>query len=219
MPAEVLEQKAPVEAGRPDRGRPESRCSVPGDDDGRRDDGSSDILGDPTKFGLWAFMGTVTMLFIGFTSAYILRRASSDWRPLSPPALLYVNTLVLLASGGALETARKRLRGWELEAVRGWVAATGALGALFLLGQLAAWRELAARGVFLATNPHSSFFYVLTGVHGLHLGGGLCWFGVVYSKARRMAYAPGTDGLALFATYWHFLAGLWVYLLFLLFVL
>ena len=90
---------------------------------------------------------------------------------------------------------------------------------LFLVGQVAAWRQLAARGVFLASNPHSSFFYVLTGMHGVHLIGGLAWFAVVLAQVRRLALTPGEDGLRLFATYWHFLAGLWVYLLYLLFVM
>ena len=77
----------------------------------------------------------------------------------------------------------------------------------------------AAQGVFLATNPHSSFFYMLTGLHGLHLLGGLFWFAAVLVDVRRMAYTPGEDGLRLFATYWHFLGALWLYLLVLLFVL
>jgi cytochrome c oxidase subunit 3 len=77
---------------------------------------------------------------------------------------------------------------------------------------------LAARGFYLDSNPHNSFFYVLTGVHLAHLAGGLVWCGVVLSRVRRLAYVPGEDALGLFATYWHFLAGLWIYLLLLLFV-
>jgi hypothetical protein len=75
------------------------------------------------------------------------------------------------------------------------------------------------QGIFLATNPHSSFFYLLTGLHGVHLLGGLVWFGVLFARARGLGLTPGTDSLSLFATYWHFLAGLWLYLLLLLFVL
>ena len=72
--------------------------------------------------------------------------------------------------------------------------------------------------MFLATNPHSSFFYVLTGVHALHLVGGLTWGLVVVARLRKMTLTPGEDGLGLFATFWHFLGALWLYLLFLLFV-
>jgi cytochrome c oxidase subunit 3 len=181
--------------------------------------GGPGFLGDVRLFGLWAFLGTVSMLFIGFTSAYLIRRASADWRPLAPPWILWWNTAALLGSSVTLEAARKRLREWDLRGLFPWVAATGFLGFLFLAGQVAAWRKLAAQGVFLASNPHNSFFYVLTGLHGLHLLGGLAWFAVVLVQVRRLALTPGEDGLRLFATYWHFLAGLWVYLLFLLFVL
>jgi cytochrome c oxidase subunit 3 len=213
--AGVLEEK-PVPGvrggGRPPRDPWESAGGRPGDD-------GAGILGDPDRFGLLAFMGTVTMLFIGFTSAYILRRASADWRPLSAPAILWPNTAILLASSVTLERARRRLRECEMAALRSALLATGALGALFVAGQMASWRALAAQGIFLASNPHSSFFYVLTGLHVVHLMGGLAWFGVVASRARRMALLPGSDALALFATYWHFLGALWLYLLFLLFVM
>lgn len=213
MSTGILQQK-PGAGGTLGRGPGDA---APGD--GGSGDGAPGILGDTARFGLLAFLGTVSMLFIGFTSAYLIRRASLDWRPLRAPGILWVNTAVLLASSVTLEAARKRLRGWDLRGVLPWVGATGALGVLFLLGQVVAWRTLASRGVFLATNPHHSFFYVLTGLHGLHLLGGLVWFLAVLVQLRRMAYTPGEDGLRLFATYWHFLGALWLYLLVLLFVL
>jgi cytochrome c oxidase subunit 3 len=213
MSTGVLQRK-PSAGGTLGRGPSDA---VPGD--GGRGDGAPGIIGDTARFGLWAFLGTISMLFIGFTSAYLIRRASADWRPLAAPWILWANTAILLASSVTLEAARKRLREWDLRGVLPWVGATGALGVLFLAGQLVAWRTLASRGVFLATNPHSSFFYVLTGLHGLHLLGGLVWFLAVLFQLRRMAYTPGEDGLRLFATYWHFLGALWLYLLVLLFVL
>jgi cytochrome c oxidase subunit 3 len=158
------------------------------------------------------------MLFIGFTSAYIVRRSGADWRPLEAPFLLWVNTAVLLASSASLERARRLLRAWDLAGTRSWMAATGVLGGLFVAGQWLAWRQLAGQGIYLSSNPHSSFFYLLTGLHLLHLAGGLVWFGALVAKLSRMGLAPGPDGLRLFATYWHFLAALWIYLLFLLFV-
>jgi len=213
MPTGVLEDEATPT--RQDGGGPGSQGPSGGNGG---PDGNGGILGDPARIGVLAFMGTVTMLFIGFTSAYILRRAQADWRPLAAPSLLWVTTALLLGSSGTLEVARRRFRNWDLAGARTWVAVTGVLGSLFVVGQVLAWRQLAGQGVFLATNPHSSFFYVLTGAHGLHLLGGLCWFAVVAARLRRMAFAPGEDGLGLFAMYWHFLAGLWLYLLYLLFV-
>jgi cytochrome c oxidase subunit 3 len=185
---------------------------------GRPEGGPSPLLGDPSRFGLLAFLGTVSMLFIGFTSAFILRRASSDWQPLVAPPVLWANTGLLLLSSITLEVARRRLRGWDLPAARGFMAATTVLGLLFLAGQYAGWRALQAQGVFLSSNPHSSFFYLLTGVHGLHLLGGLVWGLATFFRMRGLSFTPGEDGLRLFATYWHFLGALWLYLLFLLFV-
>lgn len=214
MPTEVVADDVVADRARTaDSGPPGLRGPVPDGGDGPG--GQT----DPVRFGLWAFLGTVSMLFIGFTSAYVLRRASADWRPLAAPQLLWLNTAALLASSVTLEVARRRLRGWDLPATQHWVEATGLLGLLFLAGQLGAWRSLASQGFYLATNPHSSFFYLLTGLHGAHLLGGLVWFCVVLAKVRRMAYTPGSDSLGLFATYWHFLAALWLYLLFLLFAL
>jgi cytochrome c oxidase subunit 3 len=131
--------------------------------------------------------------------------------------VLWANTAALLASSAALEVARRRLRRWE-PGTFAWLVATGALGAAFVLGQVAAWRTLSARGFLLASNPHNSFFYILTGLHVVHLLGAFGWLAAVLWKAHRMKYTPGQDGLGLFATFWHFLGVLWVYLFLLLFV-
>jgi heme/copper-type cytochrome/quinol oxidase subunit 3 len=194
MSTGVLQQK-PGAGGTLGRGPDD-----PAPGDGGRGDGVPWILGDTALFGLLAFLGTVSMLFIGFTSAYMIRRTSVDWRPLRAPGILWANTAALAASSLALQVARRRLREWDLRSVLPWVAATGALGVLFLAGQVLAWRSLAAQGVFLATNPHSSFFYMLTGLHGLHLLGGLAWFAVVLVRVRRMDYTPGEDLISLLAS-------------------
>jgi cytochrome c oxidase subunit III len=185
-----------------------------------RADGSppaTGLLADPPRLGLWLFLGTVTMLFVGFTSAYIARRGSGDWQPLALPGVLWANTAALAASSVTLEAARRRLRRAR-EGVVSWLGATGALGLLFVVGQVMAWRTLTASGFLLASNPHNSFFYILTGIHIVHLLGAFAWFAVVAWKASRLAYTPGQDGLGLFATFWHFLGALWVYLFLLLFV-
>jgi len=212
MSTEVL-RKSPrpsVDRGGPGGGGPGGE----GENGGER----PEVFYDPARFGLWLFLGTLTMMFIGFTSAYMVRRLSPDWAQLKPPGQLWVNTVVLLLSSGTLEAARRRLRGWNVAGVAPWLLATVGLGALFVVGQLAAWSVLVSRGYFVSSNPHNSFFYLLSGVHGLHLVVGLIWFAVVLVKARRLAYTPGEDGLGMFAIYWHFLTGLWVYLMFLLFV-
>jgi len=142
MTTEVLERK-PGHSGPGAPGRGDDR---PGGGGGPAGPGAPGILGDPALFGLVAFLGTVTMLFIGFTSAYILRRASADWQPLAAPPVLWLNTALLLASSAGLEAARRRLRGWDLAGSERWLLATGLLGLLFVAGQYVGWRQLAARG-------------------------------------------------------------------------
>lgn len=211
MPAELLEAPhAPVlDAG---GGSPPSLRHEHG-----RGDGGPELFGDPDRFGVLAFLGTISMLFIGFTSAYIVRRTGSDWAAIEPHPLLWLNSALLLGSSAMLELARSAWRAGRPSRQRGGLVATGVLGVAFLAGQYALWQALAARGVFLASNPHSSFFYLLTGLHGLHLVGGLVWFGVrVLSRGPAVAER---DPWRLFALYWHFLAALWLYLLLLLFVL
>jgi cytochrome c oxidase subunit 3 len=209
-PTDVLERRVPATGQGP---------LGPGQT-GREGDGGEGGSPSPrevARFGIWLLLGTLSMMFIGFTSAYLVRRAAADWRPLPLPSTLWWNTLALLASSVCLQVSRRSLKSWDLPAAQRWLAATGALGALFAAGQVLAWSQLAALGVFLSSNPHSSFFYLLTGVHLAHLAGGLAWFGAAFTRLRRLAYAPGEDGLGLFAIYWHFLGALWAYLLLLLF--
>ena len=213
MAAETLEESREVRS----KGEgPESRCGAP--EGNQQPHGGGGFFGDTYRVGLWAFLGTLTMLFMGFTSAYVFRKASADWQPLSPPRLLWANTGALILSSLALQAARRRVKQWAFRDANIWLAATGLLGGLFVVGQLLAWRSLQVQGIYLATNPHSSFFYILTGLHGIHLLGGLIWFAVVARRVYRMALVPGEDGLALFATYWHFLTVLWIYLFVLLFL-
>ncbi len=160
----------------------------------------------------------VAMLFVAFTTAYVARRQEPGWTPLVIPPVLWLNSAVLLASSGTLEWARKRLRLGDALGLRQGLGWTAALGAAFVLGQFVAWRELAAQGIYLASNPHSSFYYLLTGAHGLHLLGGLAALTVVLVRAYGHRYTPEEHtGLSVCALYWHFMDVLWLYLFGLLF--
>ncbi len=203
---------------------------------GRPDDGGRGGGDEPSpslpegsyRLAILFALASIGMLFLGFTSAYIVRQGlGGDWRPLDPPLILWANTAVLLASSVTLIRARTFLRREAIRESLQWLAITGLLGLLFLLGQYGAWRELAARGIYLHTNPHSSFFYLLTAAHGIHVLGGLLALGYVALRGwrRRLILIGMPDRLRHYgalvgatALYWHFMDGLWVYLFILLFL-
>jgi cytochrome c oxidase subunit III len=175
---------------------------------------------DASQSGIWVGIFAITMSFAAFTSALLVRQGSGDWIHLVVPPLMYVNTGLLLVSSLTLERSRRTIaRALEVEsnALRSslrWLGVTLALGLAFVLGQFLAWGELAARGLYLATNPNSSFFYVFTGMHAIHVLGGIA--ALVYLIGRiagsRSAFRRST--LDCTAIYWHFMGGLWLYLLF-----
>lgn len=164
--------------------------------------------------GIWVGIFAITMSFAAFTSALFVREGTTDWTHLALPSVLYFNTLLLLASSGTLELARHRLG--EKEGTRkasGWVLLTLLLGLAFCVGQYRAWLDLRAEGIYLATNPNSSFFYLLTFLHALHVCIGVA---VLVYLAGRLLASHTTFRLGLFrntAVYWHFMTVLWVYLL------
>jgi len=170
------------------------------------------------RTGMWMAFVAVVMLFAAFTSAMVVRKgASTDWARITLPRILYLNTVLLLGSSVTLETSRRYLEsGWAAR-FKSWLYVTVALGLAFIGGQLYAWRELAARGVYLSTNPSSSFFYLLTAAHGLHLLGGI--IALFYIVVRATQLATGIKkrvAVEVTALYWHFMDGLWIYLLILL---
>jgi cytochrome c oxidase subunit 3 len=165
--------------------------------------------------GLMVLLAAVVMFFAALTSAFIVRRGlSNDWESTAMPRVLWLNTAVLLASSAMLELARRALKAGQRGSFnRLWIAGSS-LGVVFLIGQYEAWRQLAARGVYLATNPSSSFFYVLTAAHAIHLIGGVLALLYVSAQALRLRLGPGKrTAIDVSAMYWHFLDGLWIYLL------
>jgi cytochrome c oxidase subunit 3 len=179
------------------------------------------------------------MLFVSFTSAYLVRQGLPtldprtnllvrDWIPIKLPNLLLANTCVLLLSTASMELARRQIKHeatfspaathpgmfFDGEKAVPWLTLTVVLGICFLTGQWLAWRELAERGFYVATSPSSSFIYLLTGAHAIHLMGGVLALCVSCGAAwlRRPA---GTRRILVDVTawYWHFMALLWVYIL------
>ncbi len=188
-----------------------------GDDDGDSGGGLPAIPQRAYFTAISLGLAAILMFFMALTSSYIVRKGlGGDWQPVRLPSTLWFNTLVLLSSSGTIEFARRRLSAGESEAFRRWWLVTTLLGSIFLIGQVQAWRQLAAAGVFLASNPASSFFYLLTAAHGLHLLGGIV--ALVYVAVRAWRYSRITQGTAaeLTSIYWHFMDGLWVFLFLLL---
>jgi cytochrome c oxidase subunit 3 len=164
----------------------------------------------PAETGVWIAIATIAMMFAALTSAMVVRgSAASDWRHFRLPPILYFNTAVLLASSAVLEAGRRR-RAAAL------VRVTLGLGFLFVVGQVMAWRQLAAQGLFLRTSPSSAFFYVFTALHGLHVLGGLGGLTYVVWRFTKLAGRAPTTALGAAALYWHFMDVLWLYLVVLL---
>lgn len=180
------------------------------------------IPGSPSRTGVWVGMATITMSFAALTSAMVVRQgAAPDWLHFRLPPLLYLNTAVLLASSATLERCRRlafsgATAGTGATRALAWLAASITLGLLFVVGQVLAWRDLAAQGLYLATGPSSAFFYLLTAVHAIHLLGGVVALGYVWFRLVRATAGTLPTALGAAVLYWHFVGALWLYLLLLL---
>jgi len=175
----------------------------------------------PASTAIWVVLFAITMMFAALTSALIVRKGSSlDWKTFTLPSILYFNTLLLLASSVTLEVSRRRVAAFmggmksQVGGPARWLYVTLFLGLLFVGGQYVAWSQLRAEGLYLATNPSSSFFYLLTAIHALHVLGGLG--GLIYVIRKLSKSALLRSQLVATARYWHFMGILWLYLLLLL---
>ena len=190
------------------------------------------------RLGLFVALIPVLMLFVSFTSAYVVRQGLPtldprtnnlirDWIPVALPRLLLLNPFVLVVSSVSMELARRQIRtrarreaastdpsvsiGDQIRAP--WLATTLILGLAFLFGQWTAWRQLAANGFYVSTTPSSSFVYLLTGAHGAHLLGGIVAL-FIAGVASVLHGTLKTRSIVVDVTawYWHFMALLWVYI-------
>ncbi len=197
---------------------------------GHRNGGGARGGADPMRFyadryrlGMWVALAGIVMLFTALTSAYIVRTASAnDWRPIAIPNVLWLSTLVIIVSSVTLAGARRALKRQQDDGYGRWLIATTILGLAFLVSQLLAWRQLVGQGIYLSSNPHSSFFYLLTAVHGVHLFGGILALAYLLLRTRRRRKNVAEESKRVGAAgavslYWHFMDGLWVYLFLLLF--
>lgn len=166
---------------------------------------------------LWVGIVSIIMLFAGLTSAYIVRQAEGNWLYFDLPRVFYVSTAIIIASSLSMAVAQRAVKKNNFSLTSIALVTTVLLGIAFCITQWLGWRELVAMNVFFAgheSNPAGSFLYVLSGVHLLHLAGGIIAVSITTVKAILKRYSSENHlGIDLAAIYWHFLDILWVYLL------
>lgn len=175
----------------------------------------TDRIGLPkAKMGLIVFLAVVGTLFALLTSGYLMRQELADWRSMPLPRIIWVNTGLLILGSISLQFALVAARNAEAGILKFWLglACVATLG--FLTGQILAWQQLAGSGFVLSGNPANSFFYMLTGIHGLHIVGGL----VALGRTTAAAWGDASVNrlllrIDLCALYWHFLLFVWIALL------
>ena len=188
-----------------------------GGDDGGRSKRPTSL--DAYKLGMWLAVGGITMLFAALTSAFVVRfgeaQANDDWGNFGLPRVLWLSSAMLIASSFTFEFARRALKTDKISTFTKWITITTVLGLGFLAAQLVAWQQLRTQGVFISSNSHSGFFYVLTGTHGVHLIFGV--LALLFVAIRRNRYsAKNRTAVEVTSIYWHFMDGLWIYLFLLL---
>lgn len=171
------------------------------------------------RVGLWVFLGVVTSLFSLFMIMYAERSGFPDWRPLPDPQLLWINTAFLILGSLAFQLARNATRHDTLSGVKLNLTAGGVFTIVFIAGQLLAWRQMVGAGYYFPSNPANTFFYLVTGLHALHLLGGLwvwarttlrVWGGL--ANLDMVQIGQIRLSVQLCSVYWHFLLLLWLVL-------
>jgi cytochrome c oxidase subunit 3 len=173
---------------------------------------------NPKKFAMWLFIATVVMLFAALTSAYIVRQAEGNWMIFDLPNLFYINTAVILVSSFTMQWAYWTAKNDRLEQTKLALGITTILGIAFLIGQFLAWGEMIQQDIYFVGSRGSavsgSFVYVLSGLHGVHIISGVIFLMIVLnSTLRYKVHSRNMTQMEMCTTYWHFLDGLWLYLL------
>lgn len=173
----------------------------------------------PQKFAMWLFLVTVVMVFISLSSAYIVKKSVGEWEYISFPPLFQVTSVLIVLSSVTMQVAYISAKRNNIRNIRMSLGATAVLAVAFVVGQYMAWGQLVDAGHYFVGNPASSFIYVFTGLHVVHLIGALVFLFIVLGKAFKYeVHSKSMVRIEMCATFWHFLGGLWLYLyLFLIF--
>jgi cytochrome c oxidase subunit 3 len=169
----------------------------------------------PHKFLLWIAIGSITMMFAGFTSAYIVKSNMAGWQPIQMPKLFYWSTFVILLSSGTIHLSQQAFRQRKMNLYRQLITATALLGIAFVTLQITGFISMQNQPepITLKDSVAGSFFYIIAGVHGLHMVGGVIALLVIFFRAfssTRRYYSSTPIEVA--AIYWHFVDLLWIYL-------
>lgn len=170
----------------------------------------------PKKLALWVAIVSLLMMFTALTSAYIVRRSAGNWLEFSIPSIFYINTLVIVVSSLTLHAAYGAFKREAEGAYKSLLSVTFLLGIAFVVLQYLGWEQLAAAGVPLKINPSGDFVYAISGLHAVHVIGGIAALAValVIAFIRKLRVTPARKlRLELTMTYWHFVDILWIYLI------
>lgn len=173
---------------------------------------TSQALGHPPqKTALMFFLGVVFVLFGLFIAAYFIRANVEDWRPMPEPTQLWVNTAILFLASIVLQWTHSRLKSGNDVGINSALLLGAALTLAFVYGQYEAWQQMRAAGYFMYNNPANAFFYVITGVHAVHILGGLfVWIRAAFRVLSGMSAEKIRLSVELCAVYWHFLLLVWL---------
>ena len=170
----------------------------------------------PYQFYLWAGLGSIVMMFAGLTSAYIVKKSQANWLDFELPNIFMVSTLVIIVSSFTIKMAVKKFGEKNENQYRGFMTVTAILGLLFIILQVQGFRTLEGNGIALTgarSNSAASFLYVITGLHLLHvLGGVLGLIGVSFKAFSANSSMENELPVKLLSHYWHFVDILWIYL-------
>jgi cytochrome c oxidase subunit III len=168
----------------------------------------------PHKFTLWLALGSIVMMFAGLTSAYIVKRNQADWVGFEIPKLFWYSTVTIVLSSVLLYLAGKAFKEREMAKYRKLVTATLVLGVLFIVLQVIGFKQLWASGNTLQSTVSYSFLYVIVGIHAAHVVGGIIALLLLFKNAfNTKLKSYNNTSVDLISTYWHFVDGLWIYLL------
>lgn len=169
----------------------------------------------PKQFALLAACASIMMMFVAFSSAYIVRHAAGNWLEYTIPNLFYVSTIILLISSVTLHLSYTSFKKGKEGSYKLFLILTFLLGTCFVVCQYLGWKELESIGIYLTGNPSGSFFYIISGMHAAHVLGGITTLVVALMHAYMLKYKITPKRklrFSLVLIYWHFMDFLWIYL-------